>query len=900
MAAYEQTTADGFPKAIRKHTNIVSLKTIALDLDVKPGAYATTDDAYAALEDFCQQIGMPEPTMEVLSGSGGVHVYWGTELPMPFEAWKPLAKALQAAAVGYGLKCDPQVTVNPVGILRVPNSFNHKTNPPGSVLLMEDSSFAQYRYQDLVGALRAYIGGAQPGAGTKQATPPPPPSHMKVDPNLAGSLSAGAGPAPVSIEDVRIECGVVDDVLTREGNGDAEPLWNSMLYLASFTEDLHEAAHKMSRGDPRYTVAETDRKLNEKIVARQGNPQMGWPKCSSISPLHSACITCRHFAENKTPLHFAHRHQAAPKQGGAPDPLLPPGYWRDIYDHVYTTVFDKKGNPTDVDVLGRPILDAAIDSETGDLVVRTRLGGVERWGNIPVHTALDPTRLAQALAKGTSIFVKQVGYKVMRDFFVSWMSHLQDTKRTIVPATYGWTKDGTGFTYDTTTYFPGRKELIYRGNNLDARFVANGELQPWQDAMQLVYKNPPLETLTASAFAGPLVELVGAASVVLSIFSHLSGVGKTTAMMIAQAVWGDPREGMAAIGDTDNSVLKKIADLKNLPVYWDELKTQEDMERITALVFRVTQGKGKARLTRDIKQQHAGTFTTMFTVASNYGIADSVYATTDGTEAGGLRIFEIEAQPLPPSKFTDSQSRGLLVGLSQNYGVAGAQYAEFLANNRPTIKQLLDAESATLEKQYKFTSKERFWLMTMTTLAVGAQLANACGLTSYDVPSIRQFLATALGRQRAILATRDHKTMAAPDSALVVLQDLVTELRSKHVIFTDFIANTGQGGRATQVKLVDTDIERLGIIWMQVGRSDGRIRIRAREFEHWLRERRLQPAQFVKQLAPYYMVQIIRGALGAGLPASIGAAAGTAGGRTQVYDLYPTPAMTSGSTPGVT
>ena len=114
-------------------------------------------------------------------------------------------------------------------------------------------------------------------------------------------------------------------------------------------------------------------------------------------------------------------------------------------------------------------------------------------------------------------------------------------------------------------------------------------------------------------------------------------------MMLAQAVWGDPRAGMSTLADTTNSMMKKIADLKSLPVYWDELRTKDQLEKVIDIVFQVTQGKGKARLNKDITQAEAPTFTTMFVVASNYGIADTVYSQTESTEAGGLRLFEIEA-----------------------------------------------------------------------------------------------------------------------------------------------------------------------------------------------------------------------------------------------------------------
>ena len=124
----------------------------------------------------------------------------------------------------------------------------------------------------------------------------------------------------------------------------------------------------------------------------------------------------------------------------------------------------------------------------------------------------------------------------------------------------------------------------------------------------------------ASAFAAPLVELVGSTSLVMSVYSHHSGIGKTTAMMLAQAVWGHPRTGMSTLADTTNSMMKKIGDLKSLPVYWDELRTKDQLEKVIDIVFQVTQGKGKARLNKDITQADAPSFTTMFVVASNYGI----------------------------------------------------------------------------------------------------------------------------------------------------------------------------------------------------------------------------------------------------------------------------------------
>ena len=94
LASIEQYSADGFNKAIRKQNNVVSFNSIYLDIDVgKDNAYACTEDAFAALDDFCLRCGLPDPTMEVYSGTGGLHVYWCFDKPVPIADWMPLANA---------------------------------------------------------------------------------------------------------------------------------------------------------------------------------------------------------------------------------------------------------------------------------------------------------------------------------------------------------------------------------------------------------------------------------------------------------------------------------------------------------------------------------------------------------------------------------------------------------------------------------------------------------------------------------------------------------------------------------------------------------------------------------------------------------------------------------------
>jgi len=894
MVDMTKLTKDGFPRAVRKIENIVSLKSIWLDVDVgKDKAYATQGDAVVALSDFMKKVGLPTPTMIVESGSGGFHVYWCTDTAMTQNDWRPLAHGLQAAALAYGLKFDPQVSVNSAGILRVPGTFNWKDPnfaKPVSLVQPANGSYPVYSYQQLTAALKNYIGSVQVG------TPSGPVAVSSWGQNFTSGVSTAA--PPVAIDDIAVNCAAVSDVLSRGGNRDPEPLWNMMMLIASFTEDPQDAAHRLSKGDSRYTAQETERKLLEKINARAANPNMGWPQCSTINPLHSACKTCPLFQNNKSPLNYAARPNSAPP-GATPqtgtDPLVPPPYWRDNDGHVFVSIkSEEEGEPDRTfNVLDHPVLEAGFNPQDGHLIFKTNISGVDRWLDVNVSSSMQPTAMATSISANNGIFLHASKHKLARDFMVAWVTHLQKTKRQVSPATYGWTEDKLGFTFDKTTYFEHGPAVAFRGSTFDTRYQVHGELQPWKDAMQLVYGNTQLEAVVAASFGAPLVALMGTVSGILSIYSADSGIGKSTAMQLGQAVWGHPKNGMSSLDDTPNSVKKKISDLKSLPIYWDELITKDALEKVVDLVFSFTQGKSKSRLTRDAQQQETNAYTTLFVCASNYGLSSTVYSGTDGTEAGGLRLFEVEASK-KPATVPPYQANNTMMQLEHNYGCAGAIYSDFIARNRQLVKKLLNAMSMKLDQKHTFDSKERFWNVTMTSIIMGAALANAAGLTTFDVAAMETMLDNELLRQRLSLGKKSHSTLSDPQAVLYLMNDMISEIRGKFMITTDIVP-IGMG-RPVGIQLIGTDVSRIENLWLQLGDTDGRIRCRAREFDTWMRKRNQNPDNIMRMLGQWYTIVEGKMTIGAGVPMLDVQSKGLTG-RAHCYDLTPIP-TSSGSIPG--
>jgi len=133
-------------KAVRNATNALLLKAIWLDVDVKspPKGYASIKEAVQAIAKFIKAAGLPPASALICSGNG-VQCYWISDVPLTPEVWRPYAEGLKQAALAHGLLFDAGVTTDTARILRVPRTFNQKTDPakPTSVLgLGKDVEFA--------------------------------------------------------------------------------------------------------------------------------------------------------------------------------------------------------------------------------------------------------------------------------------------------------------------------------------------------------------------------------------------------------------------------------------------------------------------------------------------------------------------------------------------------------------------------------------------------------------------------------------------------------------------------------------------------------------------------------------------------------------------------------------
>jgi hypothetical protein len=856
--------------AIRGQPNAVNLKALFLDIDVKEGAYATTHDAIVGLKQFYEKSGMPKPTLVVASGSGGLHVYWVLSKPLTPREWQPLATALVACAKSHGLKFDGAVTIDSARVLRVPGTTNRKVNKPVE-LGVKNIVQENYDVDVMQNALRKYI----------QVAPGPLPTKVNGT-RLNDELSAGIvlGKAPlVNIESIaQGGCGFIANALNNGGADLANPLWNLTTLISVFTEDAKATAHRLACGHTSYTVEETD-VLFERKTREKEEKNLGWPSCSTIEASGcTACSTCPHRQTAGSPIKLGRPstaplplnpaglkvgqvHNVAPSSTNVLNGDIPPGFVRDANGLIFKIDLVKDSSEHELKLLvPYPLWSAWLQDRPWTLHIETSIRPDWPRRHLSIQLSETGGRDFHKVLRGQGFVVKLSQQRAFEEFIMAWIQKLQGMKDKVVSAApYGWSVVNgklEGFCYGGTVWFQGGERPSSAADDVIARrYSAKGELEPWLNAACMITDQgrPELDAVIGMSFGAPLMRFTGHEGALMSIYSTESGIGKTTAIKVAQAVWGDPIRGVQGLGDTTNSVMNKVGVLQHLPIFWDELKTEEDNQRFVSFAFQVSSGKEKSRMTAQVVQRETGFWQTIVLAASNDSLVDYINRKVKTTMAGAYRIFEYIVPPALSKTSPGDVARRVSL-LNENHGHAGALYAKFLGENHVQLAADMAKLQDWLNTKLQGKQEERFWIATMACVIGGARYANELGLTKIKIEPLIKFLMRVLEHQRNTQPTTPVD-MRDPKIVLTVLAQFLNIMRARHTLQTDrIVVSRGRPPPGT-VNIIDTDLAKLDAIYVQ---HDSQImRIALVHFRKWLEAQGYSPSIIVDALKQQYGARIV-------------------------------------------
>lgn len=858
-------------QALRNQENVVQIRTLWLDLDVEAGnksgkAYPDEHSAAVAFAKFLRDSDIPGPTLIVQSGSGGMHIYWTLGEALTPDKWQPLANALAEATRRHGLLCDTGCTVDSARVLRVPETFNAKGGTRKPVVLAKWQEFDR-SVDQMRRALAPYM-----GATVHVLTP-----RGNINAELSGGIERFQAP-PVDLDTVAAAgCGFIGDALSTGGADYANPLWNLTTLVSVFTEGGRSDAHRMAKDHATYSVADTDSLFDRKTKERE-EKNIGWPTCTAVENSGcTACATCPLKGPTTKPLQFGTPRAVATVPNVIPlpnEPDLPPGYNRNGRACVTKVVFSKDGSSRVVEVIPHPIFAPWIQEVPYTLHFRTRNHeGRER----PISLLYEVIASSEALNKAMGvqgILVAPDNLKGLKEFLVAWSEKLATVKDAVVSAQpFGWNAPLgkiDGFSYAGRLFQKGGdKPAAQPSVNLKSQYDPRGELQPWLEAARMVTdaRSPERDAYLAASFAAPLVRHTGLSGLMISTYSTESGIGKSTALKVAQAVWGDPVRAIHGQSDTQNAVIGKIGQLQALPLFWDELKTEQDTQRFVSMIFQLTGGKEKARMGADTQLREIGTWSTLLMSASNESLLDYAVRATKTTTASIYRIFEYVVPPVA-SGITTTQANQAMLKVHDNYGQAGLVYARWLGEHYDTVHRDVATLMATIEKKHMTKPDERQWLGTMTVVLMGAMYANKLGLTQIDEAALYRFLVKSLGNMRAQLRETPVDMMDVK-SVTSILTQYVASQRGRNYLETDKIWG-GKGRPPLNHIQPLSDLTRLQGIHIHMARDAKVLRISKTHLTEWLQDNRYSTHTVMTAFENKFGMKTVHVRLGSGTPSAGG------------------------------
>jgi hypothetical protein len=772
-ARYNVFIATGSFAQTRRIENCTGKQILYADIDCKPvgGQYISKAEAAKGIRGAIQR-GIPEPSAIIDSG-GGLHLYWVLATTMLPTEWNELAKAFEYACAECKLNIDKGISTDAARILRVPGTVNYKdTANPKPCKILYDSG-PDYEVSEFTASIMRFTKDSSISLNSEMS------AGVNDSGFREGSEPAFAEPPPAA--GMLENCPVFSGNLERGGEGTAEVLWHKIIHTLAYTSDGEDYIHSISNKHVDYAPHIVNAKWGW-ANRQKARPGLGPSKCATFEESGAEeCATCPLRGKGKSPISLAYRNQPTP-EGELPFPY------------------------------------------------RNAPSGVEKYEKaaIEMHEIQNPQAAASALSR-FGLHLRRHHVEHLNGVVHSFMQDLQRAGKLQPPIqNYGWLKGG-GFHAGGSVYgVPDYSGNIKIDVNIADAYEPCGELAIWQECAGhiLSQPRPACWVVLATAFGAPLMTFTGAEGALIACVSTASGTGKSTAVKVSQAVWGHPKNGVAHLNDTPNSVVNRLGILSNLPAYWDEIRGEQEVDGFVKFIFRLSQGKDKQRLTSDIKQRKAGQWATVMVVASNEPVREHIARTVGNSDAGAARVFEIYANPIKDPSFSDGGARAFYHRCETNFGRAGEIYAKFLGENKEMVKKRVLEYDDKLCRAFNTTGDERYWVATIATLLVGAIFANHLKITKFDISELQKYLFEQFKLMRSY--KKAEFATGKANAADVLKQYLL--LKTDFACWADRIPVRGMKKSAYQVKIASEKNPTI----IRYATEDKVVRLATQQFKEWI------------------------------------------------------------------
>jgi hypothetical protein len=671
------------------------------------------------------------------------------------------------------------------------------------------------------------------------------------------------------------QCPFLRETLLTGGKDHDQGLWMLTALASTFMRKGRELFHVLSKGHADYSPAGADAMFDRK-EAEQQDKKLGWPSCQTFESYGSKqCKDCPLKGTIRSPLNLLPVPYIAPKAPlgaikstltPANDLSLPLGYSVNNAGRIVKT--RTAAVPVDIPLFHCVITDPWTQKNRGlNFTASTDKGST-------VEVLVESKDLASAAMLGGSLSKQFVLYspgttKILMEFMVAWMDKFNQMKAARDTVPYGWYKENgldAGWAYggiinkkDGTTMKSSSGDPAVR-----TLYTPQGSIEVWFKALKLVtdQHRPAIECITAAAFASPLLHFTGHYSGSLVAYSQ-SGGNKSTALNVGAAVWGNPKLTKEVASSSQNSMRGKMAELNNLPAYWDDVSLPKAIEKAAEVLVDLTQGKDGGKMNVDRSQKVVGSWQSLLTICSNVSMFDYMVDHQQSNAAGIYRTFEFlvpKADDNTPGRVEEWAATILQQQLETNYGRMGERYSKVMLSNPEAMQEFVTDTQKKLASEVAYKPDERFWLAIATTILAGARLANTIG-ASFNTEEIHVFLVDSYKAMRDRVVSEDL-IGDSEDNITAALTHFIKAMAGNTIRTRDMVR--GAGGRSKQVGFVGGPEHTDAPIHVQFVLDEHLLRISRKQFIDHLHKTKHSPSMVMAGLRTFYKMRDGRANLAAG------------------------------------
>lgn len=735
----------------RKSENALYQRSFFIDLDVGLNkGFASKEAALAALSDFVVKANLPPPVR--IDSGGGIHAYWIFEEDVPVAEWKLYAEKFKALCRNY-IQIDPSVTADASRIMRSPDTFNYKIDPPRPTHVIDETIY-NYSFDEF----KDYLGSVEPPVEAVLAG---------IQKGLDPDTEAFKNNTEVLFEDIALKslmedgCGQIKYYLTNIKTS-SEPLWRAVLSVAVRCTDSQEAIHLISEDYDGYTPEATQKKAEGTLT--EARWAYSCDRFDEINP--GICDKCSFRKKIRTPTSIAIKLKEVPttppntiwQVPSTQAPVIFPAeikpFSRGAQGGIWWTPppeRDKEGKvhqdpPIQIsehDLFPIKRMFSPIDGEC--LLMRYVLpNDPHREFVLPMKDAYAQDKFTTAMASYGVMF-KPALVKPFMEYIRKWAKYMINADGAEqVRMQMGWTEGNESFVVgnieimkDGTTRQTAASPLI-RG--IARLLKPTGSYALWKECANAL-NEPGFELHAFAMFCGfgsPLMRLTSTSGVTLCLTGKSSN-GKTGALYAGLSIFGDPKElSILNQNATDNGLIGRYLGLRNIMLGIDEV-SEEKAEVLSKLIHRISQGKAKIRMQASVNAERELELSASMigVLTSNQSQYDKLLSHKAAPDGEAARLVEIEC-PRPAPMMKDHElGKRIFDPLRFNFGHAGIEYMKyFFLKGEAYAKSLIEKWGARFNERFKNDGTYRFYANLVAAGMAGGELAVEAGIVDMDLERI--------------------------------------------------------------------------------------------------------------------------------------------------------------------